>query len=121
MSPAGASARTAEEVFADHRRRMSDGNLDEVVRNYAQDAVFVRPDLTLRGRDGVKQGLTELLAQPPDARWEMHPVIAGEVVHLLWTARSRHAQVLDGVDTFVIRDGLIHAQTVRYTVRPATV
>ena len=35
-----------------------------------------------------------------------------------WTADSAKASVDDGIDTFVFRDGMIRAQTVRYTLQP---
>jgi hypothetical protein len=38
------------------------------------------------------------------------------VLYLEWTARSGSRR-LDGVDTFVFRDGRIRAQTVRYTAQ----
>ena len=35
---------------------------------------------------------------------------------LEWAADSALTRVVDGIDTFVFRDGLIRVQTVRYTV-----
>lgn len=110
------TGRTPEQVFEDHSRRLAGGDLDLVVENYAPDAVFVTPDGVRHGREGVKQGLAQLLADVPDAAWAMDPVFAGDVMLLPWTAVGATVQVLDGVDTFVFRDGEIVAQTVRYTV-----
>jgi len=110
--------RTPEQVFADHSARLGTGNLDRVVENYAGDAVFVTPDAVLHGRDGVKQGLAKLLADLPDATWQLNPVFAGDVLLLTWTADGPTARVSDGVDTFVFRDGQIAAQTVRYIPQP---
>ncbi|MFH8440546.1 hypothetical protein ACH4D3_04810 [Streptomyces sp. NPDC018026] len=39
---------------------------------------------------------------------------------LPWTAAGAGHEVTDGVDTFVLRDGLISAQTVRNTLVPRT-
>ncbi|MET9186615.1 hypothetical protein ABZX63_15320 [Streptomyces tendae] len=39
---------------------------------------------------------------------------------LQWSATTGTHEVTDGVDTFVFRDGLISAQTVRYTLTPRT-
>ncbi|WP_030689690.1 hypothetical protein [Streptomyces globisporus] len=37
-----------------------------------------------------------------------------------WTATGSAHEVLDGVDTFVFRDGLISARTVRHTLTERT-
>jgi hypothetical protein len=113
-TPAG--PRTPEEVFADHGRRLGTGDLDSIAANYADDAVFITPGGVLWGREGVKEGIGALLADLPDADWELKPQFAGEVLFLEWSATSATARVEDGVDTFVFRDGLIQAQTVRYTL-----
>jgi hypothetical protein len=114
--PTPAGPRTPEEVFADHGRRLGTGDLDSISANYAGDAVFITPRGILRGRDGVKEGIGALLADLPDADWQLTPRFADEVLFLEWSATSPTARVEDGVDTFVFRDGLIQAQTVRYTL-----
>jgi hypothetical protein len=42
--------------------------------------------------------------------------VAGEIGYLQWTASAAGAAVEHGTDTFVIRDGLIRAQTWYYRV-----
>jgi hypothetical protein len=42
------------------------------------------------------------------------------VLFLQWAATTGARQVADGVETFVFRDGLISAQTVRYTLTDLT-
>ena len=41
----------------------------------------------------------------------------GDVLFLEWVADSASTRVDDGVDTFVFRNGLIRAQTVRYSLQ----
>lgn len=79
--------------------------------------MFVTPSGVLRGREGVKQGIGKLLADLPDATWELKPQFADDVLFLEWSAAGTAGRrVEDGVDTFVFRNGLIQAQTVRYTL-----
>jgi hypothetical protein len=108
--------RTPEEIFQDHSGRLGTGDLEQIGANYAQDAVFITPDGVLKGREGVKQGIGKLLADLPDADWQLKPQFAGDVLFLEWSATNGTARVSDGVDTFVFRDGLIQAHTVRYTL-----
>ncbi|MDP9402195.1 MAG: hypothetical protein M3P85_02435 [Actinomycetota bacterium] len=43
-------------------------------------------------------------------------MVEGEIAMLAWSASS---SVHDGVDSYVIRDGRIRAQTIHYTIEPS--
>jgi hypothetical protein len=110
-------ARTPEEVFQHHAEALVAGDLDGIVEDYADDAVFITPDGTLRGKDGVRQGFVKLLGDLPSANWELPTVtFEDDILFLEWTAESESTKADDGIDTFVFRDGLIRVQTVRYTL-----
>jgi ketosteroid isomerase-like protein len=109
--------RTPQEVFAHHAQVLGAGDLEGIVSDYTDDAVFITPDGVLRGKDGIRQAFTKLLADVPDAQWALPTQIyEGDVLLLEWTAESAHTRVEDGIDTFVFRDGRIRVQTVRYTL-----
>lgn len=116
----GQSSRTPEEVFADHSARLATGDLDVVLENYAENAVFITPETVRHGREGVRKGLQQLIKDTPEAEWSLSHRTAGEVLLLMWTAAGPQFRIQDGVDTFVVRDGLIQAQTVSYTVQLLT-
>jgi hypothetical protein len=60
-----------------------------------------------------------LLDDLPNAAWDLkNQIFDGDVLFLEWAADSTVNRVDDGVDTFVFRDGMIWAQTVRYTPQP---
>jgi len=112
-------SRTPQEVFQHHAEALGAGNLDEIVADYTDDAVFITPAGVQRGHDGVREAFTQLLADVPDAEWELKTLIyEDDVLFLEWAATSAATKVEDGIDTFVFRDGLIRLQTVRYTVLP---
>ncbi|MEU0631435.1 nuclear transport factor 2 family protein [Streptomyces sp. NPDC005989] len=113
-------SRTPQEVFADHGKRLSTGDLGVITSNYTEDAVLVTPERTLTGHQGIREGIGRLLADLPDADWQLTPRFAGNVLFLQWTATTATHEVTDGVDTFVSRDGLISAQTVHYTLSTRT-
>ncbi len=109
--------RTPEEVFAHHAQALGAGDLDEIVADYADDAVFITPAGVQHGKDGVRAAFTRLLSDVPDAAWALPTQIyQGDVLFLEWTADAGETRVEDGIDTFVFRDGLIRVQTVRYTL-----
>jgi len=110
--------RTPEEVFQHHAEALGAGNLDDIVADYTDDAVFITPAGVRRGRDGIRAAFTQLLGDVPDAAWDLKTQIyEGDVLLLEWAADAAATFVEDGIDTFVFRDGLIRVQTVRYTLQ----
>ena len=111
-------ARTPQEVFKHHAHALGAGDLDGIVEDYSDDAVFITPDGVKRGKAGVREGFVQLLADVPNADWALPTqIFEGDVLFLEWTAASAATKVEDGIDTFVFRDGQIVVQTVRYTVQ----
>jgi hypothetical protein len=111
-------ARTPEEVFSHHATALGAGDLDEIVADYADDALFISPAGVLRGKDGVREAFTRLLADVPNADWDLKTLIyADDVLFLEWAVDAARTRVEDGIDTFVFRDGLIRVQTLHYTLQ----
>ncbi len=112
-------ARTPQEVFEHHGEVLMAEDLDGIVSDYADDAVFITPEGVLHGKDGVREGFVKLLGDLPGASWKLPTMIFEDDVLLLeWQATSEKVKAEDGIDTFVFRDGLIRVQTVRYTLTP---
>jgi ketosteroid isomerase-like protein len=120
--------RTPKEVRSDdthagggirpHAEALGAGDLDEIVADYADDAVFITSRGVLRGKEGVRAGFTQLLSDLPNASWALKTqIFDGDLLFLEWAADSAATHADDGVDTFVFRDGLIRVQTARYSVR----
>jgi hypothetical protein len=110
--------RTPREVFAHHAEALGAEDIDGIVSDYTEDALFITPAGVRRGRSGVREGFEQLLGDLPGASWKLPTQIYEDDVLLLeWQATSEHATVDDGIDTFVFRDGLIRVQTVRYTLQ----
>jgi ketosteroid isomerase-like protein len=110
--------RTPEQVFQHHAESLGAGDLDEIVADYSDDAVFITPAGVRRGKAGVREAFTQLLADVPDAAWDLKTLIyEGDVLFLEWAATAAATKVEDGIDTFIFRDGLIRLQTVRYTLQ----
>jgi hypothetical protein len=112
-------ARTPQEVFAHHAEALGAEDLDGIVADYRDDALFITPAGVRRGKAGVRDAFTQLLAELPGATWDLPTQIYEDDILLLeWAADARTNRVEDGLDTFVFADGLIRVQTVRYTLLP---
>ena len=115
--------RNAEEVLEDHLRQALEGTVDEdLARNYAEDVVVLTADGVHHGHDGLRELAALLQDQLPQSRFVYTAkVVAGEAALLEWTARDDNgSRVDDGVDSFLIRDGRIRAQTIHYTIDSAS-
>ena len=111
--------RTPQEIFAHHGKALGAGDLDEIVVDYAEDSVVITPAGAARGKDRIREAFAKLLDDLPSAAWDLkNQIFEGDVLFLEWAADPPANRVDDGVDTFVFRDGMIWAQTVRYTPHP---
>ncbi|OMC41559.1 nuclear transport factor 2 family protein [Mycobacterium sp. IS-1264] len=111
--------RTPQEVFAHHGKALAAGDLDEIVADYADDAVVITSAGVARGKQGVREAFAKLLDELPDAAWDLKTqIFDGDVLFLEWAADSAVNRVDDGVDTFVFRDGMIRAQTLHHAPQP---
>jgi hypothetical protein len=109
--------RTPQEVFAHHGKALAAGDLDEIVADYADESVVITSAGVARGKDGIRKVFVRLLDDLPNAVWDLKTqILDGDLLFLEWAADSAVNRVDDGVDTFVFRDGMIWAQTVRYTL-----
>ena len=113
----GHDYRTPQEVFQHHAEVLIGGDLEGIVSDYSDDAVMITPAGVKRGKEGIRETFRELLADLPSADWEVPTqIFEGDLLFIEWSAVSEKTRVEDGIDTFVFRDGLIRAQTVRYTL-----
>ena len=114
----GSAMRTPREVLEDHLRRAKEGDIaGDVGANYAEEVILIDREKVRRGHDGVHDAARQLADELPDALYEyVMTAVEGELAYLQWKATARGARVEHGTDTFVIRDGLIRAQTWYYRV-----
>jgi ketosteroid isomerase-like protein len=109
--------RTPQEIFEHHAGALIAGDIEQIVADYTDDAVFITPAGVRRGKDGVREGFVALLADLPDAKWDVPTqIFEGDVLFIEWSAVSASTRVSDGIDTFVFSGEGILAQTVRYTL-----
>lgn len=112
--------RTPEEVLDDHLATSLNANVEEDLRrNYADDVTVVSNWGGAHGHDGMRAMADLLRVQLPDCTFTYRLRLVDNGIDLLqWTAKSAAGTVRDGVDSYVIRDGLIHAQTIFYSLEP---
>lgn len=115
--------RTPVDVLTDHLKALNAHDVDAILTDYALDAVLITPGAALQGHDALRQAFAGLIEQMPNCVFTEKSVTestsgADGVILLEWALESDVATVSDGIDTVVVRDGLIVAQTARFTPRP---
>jgi hypothetical protein len=110
--------RSTGDVFHDHLRLRAAGEAEaDIEQNYAEDVVIIDRYEVRRGRDGAHDAAACLADELPDAEFEYVTThVADDYAYLEWQAKADGARVCHGADSFVIRDGLIQAQTIYYRV-----
>lgn len=113
--------RSARTVLDDHLRLAAEAELEaDLARNFSPEVVLLTTYGIFRGLDGVRQAARLLEEQLPGGRWTYHTVMAeGELGFLEWSGVGENGvRVEDGADSYLIRDGRIHAMSIHYTLRP---
>jgi uncharacterized protein (TIGR02246 family) len=117
-------ARSPQQAFEEHLEALGTGDLDKIAADYSDDAIHITPNGGVgRGRDGVKKGFAQLFSDL-SAAGEMKGlevpvrIFEDDVLYIEWWADLGDMRC-DGVDTFVFRDGLIRAQTLKYEITKA--
>ncbi|TDC81349.1 nuclear transport factor 2 family protein [Micromonospora sp. KC606] len=112
--------RTTEEVLRDHLRRRKTGDVEGDLRtNYHPDVRLLSAEGVHHGHDGVRYLAGILRSYLKDGDYHYRQMLAdGEVAMLVWSGRcvaGDTAARYDGVDSYVVRDGLLVAQTIHYS------
>ncbi len=120
------SRRTGREVLDDHLTIANrwvgepfEGILDEDLRrNVSEDIVVLINRGVFRGYEGVRRLARDLAEELPEHQAFQYTHVAAEerIALLEWTYEDDTVRVRDGVDSYLIEDGKIVAQTIHYTV-----
>lgn len=110
-------ARSAEEVFHDHVRAVNAGDLQAIVDDYSDAAVLLTSQGVLNGKAGVDAFFSQAFSVLPQAQVSAKQTVSvGNVIMAWWTAEASAGRIDDGVDTFIVENGLIETQTISFTV-----
>lgn len=117
----GRDRRSAREVIERHLWQGRHGTVDDdLAENYDPDVIILTRWGTRRGHDGMRELAAKLRDELPDAQFSYDEVLVERDVGFLeWKGTgSDGSRVCDGADSYVVRDGLIVAQTIHYIVHP---
>lgn len=116
----GAADRPTREILESHLalRRAGDLEADQAT-NYAEDVVLLSwGEGVNRGHDGVRYLAGVLRTYVDHGSFHYDQLLTEDAYGMLrWSATRPDKVIHDGTDAFVVREGLIVAQTIAYRVR----
>ncbi len=106
-------------VVTNHLKAVGGGNVNEILTDYAPDAVIYTQQGPLHGHDAIRKFFTDLPKVLPANFWDEFKMVRqdveGEIAYIVWSGGSTPL----GTDTFVIRGGKIAVQTfAAYMISP---
>ena len=112
--------RTPEETITEHLFLLQNGNLDQAMCDYADDATVVLPGQVVTGLTNIRAGLEQigsLLGGTVPTVLSFTPT--DRLVLITIQALGTPCQIPDGSDTYVVEKGHIVTQTVHDTFTSA--
>lgn len=111
--------RSTTDVVHDHLVKRLAGEVEaDIGTNFSKDVIIISNYGVYRGHDGVRESADMLDEAISNARFEYGlTMIEGECALLEWSAEAEDKSIESGVDSFVVRDGKIIAQTIFYKVK----
>ena len=104
-------------LFQQHWNSVQLGDMDAITRDYADDAILIRPDRMFSGHSGCRAFFTELFEQLNGFAADQHSLtIDNPVILLEWRATHTDGRTATGVDTFIVENGKIKIQTLAFDV-----
>ncbi len=114
-------APTPQDVLNRHLDLSRSHSEEDFLGCYREDSFLVMSSGVRRGLEAIRGCYRQLNQDLPNARYTYKVIIVEQDVGILeWSADSDTHTVTDGVDSYVIRDGYIRAQTIHYTLVPKT-
>ena len=123
MIPILDKTRTTEEVFISHREAIETLNIDKLMADYAEDALFVTENGSFVGREAILAGFFQaILSQFPDMKINFGKITIEEDLCLIqWTADASAVSIPAGIGVLHVVDGLIQRQVEWFQMVPKEV
>lgn len=111
------SERTSAEVLQDHVELRELGELEEDLRrNYHPEVLVLTGRRVFKGHDGVRESAALLAKAVDPESYRFRTLVIGDRMGFAeLTASGEDVEIRDGVDSYLVEDGLIKAQTIYYT------
>lgn len=109
-------------VLEHHMRALLSGDLEAILDDYTEESVVISRDGAFKGRAAIRsffeRGVSSLFKPGTYELFLDARTIEGDVAQIVWHAKCDEADIVHGVDTFVMHSGKIAVQTYAGKVEP---
>jgi len=99
---------STESVIRHHVQALADGDLEENMKDYAEDCVFIGGGGVVKGKENIRKIFAGALANGPFAVTLQQEHYHEDTGFITWSVPG---VITLGTDTFVVKNGLIVLQT----------
>jgi hypothetical protein len=106
-----------EEVYRlidNHLSSFLENNLEALMGDYTEESVMITQAGTYKGIQQIKAFFTGLLKEFPQNQYSFQlekQVVCGNMLYIVWNAKTPTLEIPLGSDTFIISNGKISQQT----------
>ena len=116
---ADASIPSTETIVEHHMQSGNNRNVEEVMRDYADNAILISPDGVYKGKQAIRASYEQLVAQGSESVITAdRKIFEGEVGYVAWSMNAGQGPAVHGSDTFIVKNGKIVVQTVTIFLPP---
>ena len=104
--------KNSQNVFESHMKAVGTLNASNVVEDYSDDALFITPDKTYKGKSEIFEFYNEFLPNFEDFKFNtIKQETNNNVVYFVWNGKNKHIDVQLATDTYIIENGKIKQHT----------
>ncbi|HEY5956082.1 MAG TPA: nuclear transport factor 2 family protein [Polyangiaceae bacterium] len=113
MNPHTDQTEQTQRTVNNHLQSFSRGDVDAIMADYAERAVFYTPDGALRGKAAIRAFFEQLLLSfPPGSTFEItKQIFDANLAYLVWAGESQKLRIPLATDTILLENGRIVQQT----------
>lgn len=108
------SEEKTKQVLNHHWEAFKQNDLEETMKDYADESVLITPNGTYRGLTEIRENFINAFKAFPEDSTDFtldKSIVVNDVGYILWKAKTPAFNLSFGTDTFIIRDGKIVRQT----------
>ena len=108
------SEEKTKEVVTHHLEAFENNDLEEIMKDYTEESVFVTPDATYTGLEEIRTSFANVFKTFSKDSMTFtldKSIFAQDIGYILWKAKTPAVTISYGTDTFIIRDSKIVRQT----------
>ncbi|SEK46351.1 SnoaL-like domain-containing protein [Aquimarina amphilecti] len=104
--------RQSQDVFENHMKAVDTLNPSMVAKDYSEDAIFITPDKTYKGKEEIFNFYKDFLPNFDGFKFKtIKQETNDNVVYFVWSGKNQHVDIQIAMDTYIVENGKIKQHT----------